>query len=346
MNYIGMDVHGKLTTLCVLNDDGKIIREILHKGSVGALVERLAVLRRELGGAIKVCYEASCGCGWLHDRLVQMGMKVQVGHPGKLRLIFQTKKKNDRLDARKLAKLLYLDEVPLAYVPSEDIRQWRAFVEFRRGLVLDRARIKHRLRALLRDNGVEAPSRLWTKKGLEWLQQASLPEMAAIERDLLLIKLEQAVAQVRKVEKVLARKAANEPSVRLLMTIPGVGIRTAEAVVVYMADPERFRRNRSVGCYFGMVPCEDSSVKSRFGHITKEGPPTVRWLVTEATWQAIRRDASVRVYYERIMRGDPNRKKIALVATAHHMLRAMHAMLRSGEQWRSEPSMGVSAQAA
>jgi transposase len=273
--------------------------------------------------------------------LVDLGMKVQVGHPGKLRLIFQTRKKNDRIDARKLAKLLYLDEVPLSYVPSEDLRQWRAFVEFRRGRVVDRARIKHRLRALLKDNGVETPRKLWTKKGLTWLAAESLPEMAAIKRDMLVLRLAQLVAQIKQVEKVLARKAAAEAAVGLLRTIPGVGVRTAEAVVVYMADPERFRRNNSVGCYFGMVPCEDTSVKSRFGHITKEGPPTVRWLVTEATWQAIRRDASLRAYYERIRRGDANRKKIALVATAHHLLRAMHAMLCSGEVWRSTPREGL-----
>ena len=199
----------------------------------------------------------------------------------------------------------------------------------------DRARIKHRLRALLHDQGREAPRGLWTKKGLSWLQAEALPELAAVERDLLLEKLSSAQVQVKRVEKVLARKAAQVPAVGLLMTIPGVGLRTAEAVVVYIAEPERFRRNKSVGCYFGLVPCEDTIVQSRFGHITKEGPPTVRWLVTEATWQAIRRDATVRAYYERVRHGDADRKKIALVATAHHLLRVMHAMMRTGEVWRS-----------
>jgi len=336
MHYIGMDVHVKLTTVCILNEYGSITREFSHKGSWRVLLERLKRLRQELDGPVHVCYEASCGCGWLYDQLVALGMKVQVGHPGRLRLIFQSRRKNDRLDARKLAKLLYLGEVPLAYVPSQELRQWRSFVEFRRGFVQDQSRIKHRIRSLLKDNGVEAPRSLWTKKGLAWLSEAPLPEMAALERDILQLRLEQMAVQIREVEKVLAKKAASVPAVKLLMTIPGVGIRTAEAVVVYMADPHRFRRNRSVGCYFGMVPSEDSSVKSRFGHITKEGPSLVRWLVTEATWQSIRRDAGMRSYYERIRRDDPNRKKIALVATAHHMLRAMHAMLRTGESWRSE----------
>jgi hypothetical protein len=84
-----------------------------------------------------------------------------------------------------------------------------------------------------------------------------------------------------------------------------------------------------------LVPSEDTSVTARLGHTTKEGPATVRKLLVEATWQAIWRDDAVRAYFERVQRGDPHRRKIALVATAHHLLRAMHAMLRTGEAWRS-----------
>ena len=60
-------------------------------------------------------------------------------------------------------------------------------------------------------------------------------------------------------------------------------------------------------------------MKSRFGHITKEGPATVRRLVTEAAWQAIRRDAGIRSYFDQVCRGDRGRRKIALVATAHRL---------------------------
>ena len=62
----------------------------------------------------------------------------------------------------------------------------------------------------------------------------------------------------------------------------------------------------------------------------------MRKLLTEAAWVAIRRSETVRAYFERMQHGDPNRKKIALTATAHYLLRVMHAMLRTGEVWRSE----------
>jgi transposase len=176
---------------------------------------------------------------------------------------------------------------------------------------------------------------LWTRRGLAWLAEQVLSEFESLGRELLVSELSDIGGRIARVEVALKARAASVPGVGLLMTMPGVGIRTAEAVVAYMDNADRFRRNKSVGCYFGMVPSEDTSVKSRFGHITREGPAIVRRLVTEATWQAIRRDATLKAYYEKVCRGDSNRRKIALIATAHHMLRVMHAMLTSGEAWRS-----------
>src|SRR5262249_59929109 len=104
-------------------------------------------------------------------------------------------------------------------------------------------------------------------------------------------------------------------------TIPGVGARTAEAVAAFIDDPHRFRNAKAVGRYFGLVPRQDQSGdRNRLGHITREGAPVVRQLLAEAAWQAIRRSPSVRAFYERVRRGDPQRQKIALVATAHHLV--------------------------
>ena len=110
----------------------------------------------------------------------------------------------------------------------------------------------------------------------------------------------------------------------LLRSIPGVGIRTAEAVAAFIDDPDRFRDAKAIGRYFGLVPSQDQSgPRNRLGHITREGPPVVRQLVAEATWQALRRSLNVRACFERVRRGDPLRKKIALVATAHYLVRVI-----------------------
>ena len=74
--------------------------------------------------------------------------------------------------------------------------------------------------------------------------------------------------------------------------------------------------------------------RNHLGHITREGPSVVRGLLTEASWQGIRRSPTIRAYFERIQQDNPDRKKIALTATGHYLIRVMYAMLRTGETWR------------
>jgi transposase len=135
----------------------------------------------------------------------------------------------------------------------------------------------------------------------------------------------------------LNQQAQKTPGVAQLRSIPGVGIRTAEAVAAFIDDPQRFRNAKAVGCYFGLVPSQDQSGdKNRLGHITREGAPVVRQLVAEAAWQAQRRSPTVRAYFERAQRGDPQRKKIALVATAHYLVRVLWALLKRGTVWEEK----------
>ena len=97
---------------------------------------------------------------------------------------------------------------------------------------------------------------------------------------------------------------------------------------------------KAVGRYFGLVPCQDQSGdKNRLGHITREGPAVVRQLVAEATWQAVRRSPTVRAFFERTQRGDPQRKKIAVVATAHYLVRVMWALLKRGTVWQENEAL-------
>jgi len=168
------------------------------------------------------------------------------------------------------------------------------------------------------------------------LASVEMPTVAAAcQRDLLLEELEQFNQQVQRVTKELDAMGSGSSGVTVLRTIGGVGPRTAEAVVAYLDDPTRFASSRQVGAYFGMVPCQDASARvSRLGHITKEGPGTPRKLLIEATWQVIRHCPTMRARFERIAGGRPDRRKIALVATAHYLLRCMHSMLRTGEAWR------------
>jgi transposase len=272
----------------------------------------------------EVCYEASCGYGHYHDLLRPLAARVLVAHPGRLRLIFRSRNKNDRNDAERLAKLLYLGETPTVHVPPADVRAWRELINCRGQLVAKRTRAKKAVRALLRSAGVTPPKKpgLWTTAGLRWLRELELPTASQrLRRDLLLEEIDTLTRQVRRIEEELNRQAWRTPAVALLRTIPGVGARTAEAVVAFIDDPHRFRNAKAVGRYFGLVPSQDQSGdRNRLGPITREGPPVVRQLLAEAAWQAIRRSPRVRAFFERTRRDDSQRQKIAVVATAHYLV--------------------------
>ena len=336
MLFIGVDVHLRKIVVHILDANGKTVKSQTLTGDIGLFLESILRLKEDCA----VCYEASCGYGHLYDRLKRLPnvKRVVVAHAGQLRLIFRSKRKNDRADAKKLATLLFLDQVPAVHVPGADVRAWRQMIEFRSKTVQKCTAIKNQLRGLLRTHGIAGLSRkaLWTRAGMVWLATVELPGVtAAFQRDMLMDSLRQEQVRLKRVTALLDQTAQTQPGVQLLRTIPGVGPRTAEAVVAYIDNPDRFRRSKQVGSYFGLVPCQDQSADAnRLGHITREGPSTVRRLLTEAAWQGIRRSPEIAAVFERIQGGDPKRKKIALVATTHWLVRVMHAMLRSGEAAR------------
>lgn len=366
MLYVGLDYHLRTSSICIMDQTGKIVKEFKVPGGGEQTLRELA----KIEGSWSICFEASCGYGVLYDRLIQMAAKVVVAHPGQLRLIFKSKKKSDRVDARKLAQILLLGQVPAVWVPVQDVRNWRELIEFRKALVNKRTRVKNMIKALLRGcilgiarlsqpslppkrqlkaslGEADAPSPsptpslyprkgLWAKKGIDALLELKLPSPSdVLRRELLVEELRSLEVQIKRVEKELDLRCEKHAGGELLMTVPGVGPRTAEAVLAYIDDPSRFRRNKQIGAYAGLVPLQDDSGGSqRLGHITKEGPGTLRWYLVEAAWAAVRTSPSMRAYYQRVRQGRKDRTRIAIVSVAHRLLRVMLSMLKNGEEWR------------
>lgn len=335
--YVGLDVHKAFTVAHILNQFGKKVMVKTIRGHWSNIFIFLESLPAEL----HVCYEASDGYGYLYDNISKRAKSVQVAHPGQCRLIFKSKKKTDRIDAEKLAKLLFLNEVPSIHVPNINIRDWRRLIIFRQNLVAEGTRVKNRIRGLLRRYGIKAVTGLWYKKGLAWLEGLTFETPAAkVELNILLNNLQQQKNNLKDVEIQLQLFADHHPGIALLMTIPGIGIRTAEAVVAWIDNPDRFSRNCQIGPYFGLIPSEDSSGgKTRMGRITRQGPAVIRKLLCEAAWRAIRFSPDVKAVFEKVQRNDRDRKKIAVVATAHYLARVMLAMLKQNKPWMSKQDM-------
>src|SRR3712207_6200497 len=126
MFHVGLDIHSKRISICALDERG----QTAHRSQVRSIDQMLHVLKG-LPGRFQVCYEASCGYGHYHDLLRPLAARVLVAHPGRLRLIFRSPDKNDRKDAERLAKLLYLGEAPAVHVPAAEVRTWRELINCR-----------------------------------------------------------------------------------------------------------------------------------------------------------------------------------------------------------------------
>jgi len=333
MLTIGLDVHLSRTSVCILDARGNTLRQQEVKGGQEAVAQLLAKLEEPF----QVCYEASTGYGALYQRLRPLAQRVEVAHPGRLRLIFKSCKKNNRADAQKLASLLHLNQVPAVHVPAQEVRSWRGLIEHRRSLVDRGVSVKNQIRALLRCQGIKGPARerQWTKAGVQWLLETPWPTaMEKLRAEVMVEQLADLRRQLARVTGMLNEKGLGHAGVVLLMTIPGIGPRTAEAFMAYVDDPQRLSGG-TIGAYFGLIPREDSTGEHRrLGHITREGPSTVRKLLIEACWRGVSQSRRIQEIYERHLKGDRSRRKLALVATSHWLCRVMPAMLKSGQAFR------------
>jgi transposase len=154
---------------------------------------------------------------------------------------------------------------------------------------------------------------------------------------LALTELEHVKGLLDQAEKKLDELAKSNAGMKILETIPGVGPRTAEAVVAFLPEPQRFRTTKQVSAYGGFVPRPYQSTDTDHrGRITQRGPQALRKLLVECAWVMLRYNAWARAIYQRLTHGGKTRQKQAIVALARKLLERCGAMLRDGTVWRTD----------
>jgi transposase len=343
--YIGFDIDSKKTAVCVVQQ-GRKDRYTNLPTEIAAMQEYLQSLR-EPDTQLHLTFEIGGEAGYRYDALRPQVDTLTVSNPSQMTWIFRSRKKNDRIDARKQAVLLSIGEVPPVHMPRREIRQWRVVIQHRRTLVNQLTAVKNRIRAVLKAQGLAKarhPGRWWKAANLAWMEELSQDWTEATSEQLWRVQLaalleqRQSLAdQQAEVTRYLDGYLAKQPGGTLLMSIPGVGPRTAEAILAYTDDIHRFRRTRQYCAYFGLTPKLDESGSVRhLGHISKEGPSVARWLLVESAWRAIEKSPGRKAFYERVLAGQKNRRKIAIVATARKLVSIMRAMQKTGELFNEQ----------
>jgi transposase len=342
MKTIGVDLHKDSMTLVVLDEQAAVIRrDQLRTKCRNQIREWFA----SYGTDCQVAVESVGFYQWFWDLLQPVVGKLVLADPAALKPFRPPKQaKTDRKDAELLARLLCEGRLPSAYVPPRSLRYLRELVRHRHGTGRALALQRRGLRWTTLKLNLPGPKTLTSDATQKWLlSQADKfsPAQQFIARQ----RLDQILALERQVvdtDRLLDTAVAADPwlahRVQLLESIPGIGRLVALTILVETGDITRFDHIDQLGAYAGLTPRVSQSADTvHHGHISKMGPPVLRWVLTQAAWVAVRIDAQARRIWLRISRKAGQKR--AIVALARKLLSYAWSVCRRQQpfHWPDQP---------
>jgi transposase len=331
-HYVGLDVHKKTIAYCVKQADGTV----LNHGTINATRKDLYCFADSLPRPWAVAMEATLFTGWIYDFLRPHADDLKVGHSYMLRAICASKKKNDRLDAEKLADALRCNWFPEAYMPGENIRQLRIALRYRNLLVREHVRMKNKTAGLLMEMGAE-----YNKQKLHGRKyfNALLDDIDYIPdsiKALTRTSHESAryfdALQKRIIAELTANPLLNE-RVEKLMTISGVGQITALTWALEVDDPHRFANIKKAVSYCGLCSGQDESAgKARRSPLSKQRNKHLQTILIEAAKLAPQWNPALARVRQKAIDSGANKNE-ATILVARKLVAYMLAVDKSGKEF-------------
>jgi transposase len=335
MNSIGVDLHKNIITTCVMSDELDVVaRKTLYCIKPDEIVEFCRQFQ-----PFRVVVEATASYQWFVELVEQFAEKVVLANPKKLRVIAESTKKTDRLDAQVLAEFLARDMIPQAYLPTPRQRQHRALVRHRQYIQGRMTAVRNKVRRVLSDYNADRRDLFTIANRREYTKELPLRDADRFIIDQLWADHEHFAEQLLRLGKMLkefAKKATHrEKEAReVLKTVPGVGPVTIEVLLSELGEVTRFRNAKAVCAYAGLAPIvrQSGGKKSKDLGITKEGSGLLRWVLVEAAWRVVRTSPKWERIYERIAKRAKGKR--AIVAIARKLLCVVYAMLKTMTPYR------------
>jgi len=329
---IGLDLGDRSSWYCVLDESGEVIAERKLGTTPKAMKEGFTTMPRS-----RVALETGMHSPWVSRLLSELGHEVIVAHARNVRLIGESRRKDDRLDARTLARLARIDPQLLAPVKhrSAQAQADLTVIRARASLVRARTALVNAARGLTKSYGERLrgcnPRNLDREKA-----QALSPELQAALGPLLqaLEGLSEHIAEYNQRIEEIAQQ--DYPQTTLLKQVKGVGTLIALTYMLTLEDPHRFGKSRDAGCYAGLQPGRrNSGQREPQMHISKEGDAYLRTLLVQGAHHILGPfgpDTDLRRWGLKLAeRGGKNGKKRAVIATARKLAVLLHRLWVSGE---------------
>jgi transposase len=338
MNHLGIDVGKRKCRAAIKDDNGRILDEFFFGNDGSGIHSLLSRIQSRGECSIRAVLE-STGNMWIriHDTLEDNGIDTVLANPYKTKIIAEAKIKSDKLDAIILSDLLRTDLIYESYVPKQEDRDRRSLVRHRITLSRTKTKLVNKVHSILDKYDYQTDlTDIFSKSGIEWLKSLT-PMVTPVDRIILdtsIKSIEVINYQIDTVSKEISKYAVDNKDVKILLSITGIDVfSTAMLISAEIADIKRFSTPWKLVSYTGLAPSiRESSGKTITGGITKQGSPWLRWILVQCALVAIKYDAHLRTFYDRIRNRKGHAK--AIVATAKELLVIIWYMLTRNELYR------------
>ena len=330
-HYVGLDVSLKLTSICVVNQTGSVVRE----GVVNSDPEAIAAFVRS-DARVRIGLETGPTATWLWTELKRLDLPVICIDARHAKAVLKMQiNKSDRNDAAGIARIMQTGWFKEVRVKDLDSHSVRALLASRALLVKIKRDLENQIRGLLKNLGLvigRAKFNVFAMRAEELIENR--PELIAAVRPLLVARkaIEQ---QVGDLDRKVLRLARHDVQVRRFMTVPGVGPITALCFKATVDDPTRFKRSRSVGAYVGLTTRRHASGEVDWsGRISKCGDRMLRMYLFEAAGVLMTRVpkwSALKAWGTRLAKRNGLRK--AKVAVARKLAVILHRMWIDGTEF-------------
>jgi len=329
---MGLDQHrAQITAEWLDTESGEVARARVapaHREGVRRFLGRFC------GRELEVALEATTGWRFVVEELHAIGAGVHLAEPAETSARRGNKKraKSDRADARHLRELLMIERLPESWIAPDHLLDLRARVRLRHTLADQRGEWQQRIQAVLYHHGVPQRRRLMTREGRAWLEAVELPAVAREQIAVALVMIDALDVQLAPLTRELRAYARRQPGCRALMAHYGIGELTAVTILAELGDARRFSSSRHAVRYSGLdITVHQSDQRRAPGHLSRQGPPALRWALFEAAQVARRPGSPDRDYYTQTAeRLGANR---ACLAIARKLLkRSYHTLRELGEE--------------
>jgi transposase len=334
-HYAGLDVSMKETSICIVDKEGTIVYQGQEKSNPDKIARHLKSINLSLE---KVAIESGSLSHWLVSELQELGIPAICVDAKHISSVLSMKiNKTDQNDAHGIADALRCGYYREVFLKSQSLVETGTLLQSRAILVQERTKIKNAIRGLLKSYGIKVfttGKKIFSTRVKELIQDRIETVKAGIEA--LLLTFDLLDEQVKNLEEKLQRLAKDNEDVKILTTIPGVGLITALSFLVSLGDFKRFEDSRNVGAYLGLTPRQYSSGEvQRQGKISKCGPRQTRSLLVEAAVVMLTRTRSwskPKAWAMKLQKKKGFKK--AAVALARKLSVIMHRMLITREAFR------------